>query len=62
MKLKLGSKMKAFTFFFQILMSAMMVAINVTGMPSVLTPLATLNAVARMDTSEMDATVKVEIS
>ena len=53
--------MKAFPFFFQMLMSAMMVAITVTRIPPVKTPLDTSNAVARRDTEEMDATVKVEI-
>ena len=54
--------MKAFPFFFQMLMSAMMVAITVTRMPPVKTPLATLHAIVKTDTEEMDATVKVEIS
>ena len=44
------------------LMSAMMVAMTVTPMPPVKTPLATLHAIANTDTEEMDATVKVEIS
>ena len=39
-----------------------MVAMTVTRMPPVLTPLVTLNASAKTDTSEMDATVQVEIS
>ena len=50
------------TFFFQMLMSAMMVAMTVTRMPPVKTPLVTLHAIAKTDTEEMDATVKVEIS
>ena len=54
--------MKAFTFFFQMLMSAMMVAITVTRMPPVKIPLATFHASANTDTAEMDETVKVEIS
>ena len=50
------------TFFFQMLMSAMVLAMTVTLMPPVKTPLATLHAIAKTDTEEMDATVKVEIS
>ena len=42
------------------LMSAMMVAMTVTWMPPVKTPLATLNASAKTDTAEMDATVQVQ--
>ena len=61
-KLKLGSEMKAFTFFFQMLMSAMMVAMTVTRMPPVKIPLATFHASVNTDTAEMDETVKVEIS
>ena len=44
------------------LMSAMMVAMTVTPMPPVKTPLGTLRAIAKRDTEEMDATVKVQIS
>ena len=54
--------MKAFTFFFQMLMSAMMVAMTVTRMPTVKTPQAALHAIAKTDTAEMDATVLVKIS
>ena len=43
------------------LMSAMMVAMTVTRMPTVKTTQATLHASANTDTAEMDATVKVEI-
>ena len=39
-----------------------MVAMTVTPMPPVKTPLGTLRAIAKTDTQEMDATVKVEIS
>ena len=44
------------------MMVAMMVAMTVTRMPPVKTPLATLHAIVQTDTSEMDATVKVAIS
>ena len=54
--------MKAFPFFFQMLMNATMVAMTVTRMPPVKTPLATLHAIVKTDTEEMDAPVKVEIS
>ena len=61
-KLRLGCHTKAITFFFQMLMSAMMVAMTVTRMPTVKTPQATLHAIAKTDTAEMDATVQVKIS
>ena len=54
--------MKEFPFFFQMLMSAMMVAMTVTRMPPVKTPLATLHAIEQTDTAEMGATVKLAIS
>ena len=54
--------MKEFPFFFQMLMGAMMVAMTVTRMPPVKTPLATLHAIVQTDTAEMGATVKVAIS
>ena len=44
------------------LMSAMMLSMTVTRKPPVKTPLGTLRAIAKTDTQEMDATVKVEIS
>ena len=43
-------------------MSAMMVAMTVTRKPPVKTLLGTLHAIAKTDTEEMDATVKVQIS
>ena len=51
-----------YLFFFQMLMSAMMLAMTVTRKPPVKTPLGTLHAIAKTDTEEMDATVKVEIN
>lgn len=54
--------MKEFPFVFQMLMSAMMVAMTVTRMSPVKTPLATLHAIVQTDTAEMGATVKLAIS
>ena len=55
-------EIRCYLFFFQMLMSAMMVAMTVTRKPPVKTPLGTLHGIAKTDTEEMDATVKVEIS